>query len=715
MLQLVGASAVALTAEQLCDQLSLRNVRHRDALHARLGELVGTGQLTRARNGEFRVAAGVQPVIGTVLAQRDGCGYLRCEDGSPDIWLSQAEMHSLLDSDRISVRPGGVGPRGQRAATLLEILARGRRSIVGRFETQGAGGFVVEPGRPTRRFLVADSVRHGAKAGQYVKIEITEFPTAEREAEGRVLQVLGDPAEDPAVATDAALEMFGLPGEFPAAVRRAAAAWGDAVRPVDNAGRVDLRQMPLVTIDGADSRDFDDAVYAEPCGDGWRLVVAIADVSHYVTPGDPLDVEAGRRGTSAYFPDRVVPMLPEQLSNGLCSLNPQVDRLGMVCDMLVGADGEVASSRFFRAVIRSRQRLVYEDVQAAHDGVPAATRRLQPVHAEIANLYGVYQCLAAARARRGALDLELPETKIELAASGHIDKISLRHRNDAHRLIEECMIAANVEAARFLRRHRLVTLYRVHAGPTEEKFEVLRLMLQSLGIKVTDAARSRTREFNTILAQLRERPDYGILATAVLRSMAQAVYQPENIGHFGLALSCYAHFTSPIRRYPDLLVHRGIGHVLDKAKSGDFAYPGDRMGDLGRRASEQERRVDEAARFVTARYKCAFVRNRIGEEFAGIVTGVTGFGLFVTLSDLGVDGLVHISSLGRDFFNLQPGGIRLVGARTGQGFALGDSLKVRIVRVDVEEARIDLAVAGIESTGRESRARPARHPARRKP
>jgi ribonuclease R len=465
------------------------------------------------------------------------------------------------------------------------------------------------------------------------------------------------------------------------------------VRASDKSGRVDLRELPLVTIDGADARDFDDAVFTEARGSGWRLVVAIADVSHYVRSHDALDEEAARRGTSAYFPDRVVPMLPEQLSNGLCSLNPGVDRLCMVADMTVDRAGEVSGTRFYRAVMRSHQRLVYEDVQAAHDGERGARQRLRAVLPQLQELYGVYAALLQARERRGALDLELPEVKIELGAHGGIERISLRQRTDAHRLIEECMIAANVQAARFLKRHRLPTLYRVHAGPAEEKFEALRLLLQSLGIKVSDAARSRTRDFNAVLRTLRARPDYPLLATAVLRSMAQAVYQPENIGHFGLALSCYTHFTSPIRRYPDLLVHRGIGHVLDGLAPGRFAYYSLAMAELGERSSARERRADEAARHVEARYKCAWMRDRVGEVLPGVITGVTGFGIFVMLDELAVDGLVHVSSLGRDYFQLQPGGLRLVGERSGREFSLGVRLRVRVVRVDVDQARIDLALA----------------------
>jgi ribonuclease R len=480
---------------------------------------------------------------------------------------------------------------------------------------------------------------------------------------------------------------------------------------------VDLRDTPLVTIDGADSRDFDDAVFAEPADGGWRLLVAIADVSHYVRPGDPLDMEAAHRGTSAYFPDRVVPMLPEQLSNGLCSLNPGVDRLCMVCDMQVTHGGEVRGARFYRAVMRSRQRLVYEDVQAAQDGNADARQKLRGVQPQIENLYGVYDSLARSRARRGALDLELPETKIRLGTHGRIESISLRQRTDAHRLIEECMIAANVQSAKFLQRHHLPTLYRVHAGPDEDKFEVLRQMLQSLGVKVTAQARARSREINSILAGLRERPDYPMLATSVLRTMSQAVYQPANIGHFGLALTTYAHFTSPIRRYPDLLVHRGIGHILDQARPGDFRYDVAGMEMLGKQASERERRADEAARHVESRYKCAYVKDRVGQEASGVVSGITHFGLFITLTELNVDGLVHVTSLRNDYYHLEQGGLRLTGERSGQTYGLGDAVRVRIVRVDVDEARIDLALAdepGSRPAGARREARGPRQRSRRR-
>jgi ribonuclease R len=704
---------VPLTLDALATVLDAGAERSRSLLQKRLRELELDGRVLVNRRGEYCLLAKIDALTGRVSAHRDGFGFLLTEDGSEDVYLSPAEMRQLLDGDRVAVRVAGQGLRGRRAGTVVEILERGKQSVVGRYLRQHGVGYVVEAGRSPRQFVIPEHYRGGAQPDQFVKAEIIAYPGETTEAQGKVVRLLGNPEEDPAVATEAALEMFGLPVEWPAEARRAAAVWGDEVRAGDKRGREDLRSMPLVTIDGADARDFDDAVYAEPDGSGWRLLVAIADVSHYVRPRDALDEEAARRATSTYFPDRVVPMLPERLSNGLCSLNPDVDRLCMVCDMHVGESGDVRGARFYRGVMRSRQRLVYEEVQAARDGDPAALQKLRGVMQQVDHLYGVYAALSRARAHRGALDLELPEAKIELGSHGRISRITLRQRNDAHRLIEECMIAANVEAAKFLARHHLPTLYRVHAGPDEDRFESLRLMLQSLGVKVTDQARARPRELNRILAALRHRPDYGVLATAVLRTMAQAVYQPANIGHFGLALSSYAHFTSPIRRYPDLLVHRGIGHVIDRGKPAAFTYDMTAMEVLGRTSSERERRAEEAARHVEARYKCAYIRDRIGETVPGVVTAVTHFGLFVTLSDLNVDGLVHVTSLRNDYYHLQHGGLRLVGERTGTGFGLGDPVSVRIVRVNVDEAKIDLALAG-EDVAPSHGARPARAGQRRR-
>ncbi len=679
--------------EPLAELLAVRGGRPREALRRRLQELTAGGVLLLNRREEYCLLEKLDAVTtGVVSAHRDGFGFLITDDGGEDVYLPPPEMRQLLDGDRVAVHVSGHGPRGRRAGTVVEVLARGKQAVVGRYVREHGVGYVVEAGRSAKHFIVPDHYRGEARPDQFVKVEIITYPSAVREAQGKVIKVLGNPEEDPAVATEAALEIFGLPTAWAPEVRRAASAWGSEVRAADKAGRRDLRDLPLVTIDGADARDFDDAVFAEAATGGWRLVVAIADVSHYVRHGDALDHEAARRGTSAYFPDRVVPMLPEHLSNGLCSLNPQVDRLCMVCDMQVTRSGEVRSSEFYRAVMCSRQRLVYEEVQAASDGDPAASQRLRAVMPQIRNLYGVFASLARARAKRGALDLELPEARIELGAHGRIERISLRRRNDAHRLIEECMIAANVQAGKFLQHHRLPALFRVHAGPEDEKFDTLRLMLQELGVKVTAQAQQRTHELNQVLAALRDRPDYPMLATAVLRTMTQAVYQPANIGHFGLALPVYTHFTSPIRRYPDLLVHRGIGHLLDHGKPAGFVYDAPAMETLGRISSERERRAEEAARHVEARYKCAYVKGRVGEVVDGVVTGVTHFGLFVTLAELNVDGLVHVTSLRNDYYHMEHGGLRLTGERTGEGFGLGDSVRVRILRVDVDDAKIDLAL-----------------------
>jgi ribonuclease R len=703
---------VPLTLEMLADEFAIQQPRHQDELRNRLTQLITAGRVLANRKGEYCLLRKLDAVSGRVSAHRDGYGFLISDDGAEDVYLAAAEMRQLLDGDRVAVRVDAAGPRGRRSGTVVEILERGKTSVVGRYRREHGVGYVVEGGKSAQHFVVPDHYRGGAQPDQFVKVEIITYPSATREAQGKVIKVLGNPEEDPAVATEAALEIFGLSSVWPAETRRAAAAWGAEVRDSDKAGRVDLRGMPLVTIDGADARDFDDAVFAEPRGSGWRLVVAIADVSHYVRIGDALDAEALRRGTSTYFPDRVVPMLPEQLSNGLCSLNPDVDRLCMVCDMHVAPGGDVSGAEFYRAVMRSKQRLTYDEVQSARDGDPRARGRLRGVVAQVDDLYGVYAALAKARERRSALDLELPETKIELGAHGRIERISLRQRNDAHRLIEECMIAANVEAAAFLRRHHLPTLYRVHAGPDEDKFENLRVMLQTLGMKVTAHARAKPRELNHILATLRDRPDYPMLATAVLRTMAQAVYQPANVGHFGLALGVYAHFTSPIRRYPDLLVHRGIGHLLDRGKPAAFHYDVPAMEALGKLCSERERRAEEAARHVEARYKCAYIKDRIGDVVPGVVSGITHFGLFVTLTDLNVDGLVHVTNLRNDYYHLSDGGLRLTGERSGESFGLGATVTVRILRVDVDEAKIDLA---LEREQQPARANPpsARRPRRR--
>ncbi|MEO7386932.1 MAG: ribonuclease R [Gammaproteobacteria bacterium] len=703
LLDVLRSQGVPLTLPALAATLGITGDRQVVDLRRRLEALSTAGQLLVNRRGEYCLSDKLDVVPGTVTAHRDGFGFLVPDDGSDDVFLPVPEMRSVLDGDRIAVRVAGRGRGGRRAGTVVEILARSRESLVGRYHRDRDLGWVVESGRSPHRFIVTDRDRTGAEHGQLVKLEILEYPGPDHEARGRVAEVLGDP-RDPRVLTDAAIEMFHIPSRWPERALEDARRIGSEVAAADKHGRTDLRDMRLVTIDGEDARDFDDAVYAEPLADGWRLVVAIADVSHYVTPGEAIDAEARRRGTSVYFPDRVVPMLPEELSNELCSLKPHVDRLCMVCDMRLDDRGTVTGSTFYRGVMHSHERLTYNIVDQYRRGEDGAKvpDAVKPV---VDNLYGVYDGLRKAREKRGALDLDLPEIKIQLDSSGAIVGVASRLRNDAHRLIEECMIAANVEAARYLLRHKLTTLYRVHAGPEGDKLEDLRLLFQSLGIPIAETAGTKPKEINRVLQLIRDRPDFTMLATAVLRSMKQAVYHPANNGHFGLALNCYAHFTSPIRRYPDLLVHRGIGHLLDGGKPAAFPVDLPAAEHLGTITSVQERRADEATRYVEARCKCLFMLDQVGATLDGVVTGVTHFGLFVMLRGLLVDGLIHVTSLPSDYYHLESGGRGLKGERTGRAFRLGDDVRVRVVRVDPEEAKIDLTLDG----GAENP--PARRPA----
>ncbi|MCC5794439.1 MAG: ribonuclease R [Chromatiales bacterium] len=685
-------AGVPLTLGQLADAFGLGGEKPRAALRRRLVEMVGSGQLLQNRRNEFCLLEKIEAIAGTVSAHRDGYGFLTPDDGSDDIYLPAHEMNQLLTGDRIAVRLSGAGRAGRRAGTLVEILARGRTTLVGRYRREHGVGFVVEAGRAFHQFIVPDHHRAGAQPGELVQLEILQYPEPGHSPQGRILTVLGPP-EAPGIMTEAAIRIFDLPGGIPEAVEQAAARFGGRVRKDDLAGREDLRQLPLVTIDGEDARDFDDAVFAERDGDGFRLVVAIADVAHYVKDGDVLDREARRRGTSVYFTDRVLPMLPEALSNGLCSLNPAVDRLAIACELRIDGQGKPGRARFFRAVIHSHARLTYDQVDALMRGEKAPRRgplsRLRP---RLEALYEAWGLLHRARQRRGALDLDLPEVKIALDDEGRIASVAPRERNDAHRVIEELMIAANVAAGQLIRRHRLATLYRVHPGPDPDRFEELRLLLQSIGIPVAEHALRSAGELNKALVKLRDRPDAANLSMAVLRSLAQAVYQPANVGHYGLALGIYTHFTSPIRRYPDLLVHRALGHIIDRHKPGAFVYDRAAMEHLGRICSQLERRAEAAARHVEARQKCLYIRDRVGEEMMAVVTSVKHFGLFVTLQDLFVDGLLHVSQLHNDYYRVVDGGLALEGDHERRRYSLGDLVRVRILRVDIDEAQVELAL-----------------------
>jgi ribonuclease R len=586
----------------------------------------------------------------------------------------------------VMARQSGTGRRGRAEGVVVEVLERANLRVVGRLVAEHGICFVVaEDKRISQDVLVPNEGLAGAKPGQVVVAEIIQQPDRHIKPLGRVIEVLGNYA-DPGMEIEIALRKHDLPYEFPAASEALAAKLPKTVRKTDLGGREDLRGLPLVTIDGDHAKDFDDAVFCRSEGKGFRLWVAIADVSHYVRDGDALDIEARARGNSVYFPRRVIPMLPEELSNGLCSLNPQVDRLCMTCELVVDPRGEIKNYRFYLAVMHSQARLTYTMVAAALAGeADAVPRALLP---DLQDLYSLYQVLVKARGRRGAIDFETLETRMEFDDRDKITAIHPVARNDAHRLIEECMLAANVCASEVLQKHEHPALYRIHEGPKPEKLADLREFLREFGLQLGGGDAPRAKDYAKLLANIRGRPDYQLLQTVLLRSLQQAVYSPENVGHFGLAYEAYTHFTSPIRRYPDLLVHRAIKAVL----SGATYDPGG-WAELGQHCSQTERRADEATRDVEAWLKCYYMRGRLGEEFSATISGVAAFGIFVALDEVYVEGMVHVSELGNDYYQFDPARHQLLGERTARRFRLGDRVGVRLVRADLETTRMDFVLA----------------------
>jgi len=679
--------------KSLAGKLSVKGEPRRQALRKRLAAMGRDGQLILNRGGQYCLTSRIHLVTGRVQGHRDGFGFLIPDDGSEDVFLSARQMREVLHGDRVAVRIQSHDRRGRPEGVVAEVLERANLQVVGRYVAQGGVGFLV-PDNPriSQEILIGPRHRGGARPGQIAIAEITEPPGQTTYPVGRIVRVLGE-EDDPGMETLIAIHAHGLPHEWPSAVEREMEQFGARVPASAKSGRVDLRETPLVTIDGADARDFDDAVYCERREGGWRLLVAIADVSHYVRPGTAIDQEARERGTSVYFPNRVIPMLPEGLSNGLCSLNPTVDRLCMVCEMQVSRAGKVTSSRFFRGIMRSAQRFTYEQVAGViQHRDPRLRARFQSRVDDLEALYEVYKVLLKARQRRGAIDFEIPENRLEFDQRGRVADIHERVRNDAHRLIEECMIAANVEAARFLGKARIPTLYRVHEGPDEDKLEELKLFLAAIGVPFNPGTALKPRQLSGVIRQVQDRPDAALIETVMLRSLAQAVYQPGNVGHFGLALPQYAHFTSPIRRYPDLLVHRAIGHLLDGGKPGKFAYGLPQMQALGEHCSRCERRADEATREAMNWLKTEFMQDKLGQEFPGTISGVTQFGAFVQLDTLQVDGLIHVSALGSEYFDLDRARYRLVGSRSGRSFQLGDRVRVKVVRASLEDRKIDFSL-----------------------
>jgi ribonuclease R len=688
LLDFLEKTGKPLKIQQILLNFDLKGQRMRSLLEEQLYKMVSAGQIIENRRGEYCLTAKLDLVAGKVSGHRDGFGFVVRDDRGDDVYLSAREMRPLFDGDRVAIKVIGKDRRGKPEGELVEVLERGVREVAGQFiRERGIGLVIPDNSRIAHRILIAKGESGAARPGQIVVAEILDYPTQVEQATGRVVRVIGDPQQK-GIATDIAIQSHAIPTAWPKAVRQEAGRFGKTVPAAAAKGRIDLREVDLVTIDGADARDFDDAVYCEPSGSGWRLLVAIADVAHYVEIGSALDAQATTRGTSVYFPDRVVPMLPEVLSNGLCSLNPMVDRLCIVCDMRVSADGKVTQSTFAEAVMKSSARLTYTDVDAFLTGKSPGNVP-KGLHKMLRNLHELYTVFAIARQRRGAIELDIPATQFELGKGGEITAIRIVERNDAHRLIEECMIAANVQAAKFLRKHRISGLFRVHAKPDPDRFDELRQYLLTLGFKVPHPEHVEPRQFNQLLRQAAGRPDSASISMAMLRSLTHAEYTPTNIGHFGLSLDAYAHFTSPIRRYPDLLVHRAIRHIIRGGKPGKYAYDASSMERLGTITSAYERRAEEATRDVEAWLKCEYMESRIGQEFDGVITGVTNFGLFVQINEVLIDGLVHVTSLANDYYRYDPASQQLAGERSGEKYRLGETMRVKVQRVDMETRKID--------------------------
>ena len=678
-----------LKVEPIMEAYGLKGQRMRALLIDRLQDMVRAGQILENRRGEFCLTSKLDLVTGKVSGHRDGFGFVMRDDGDPDdIYLSAREMRALFHGDRVAIRIVGDDHRGRSQGELVDVLERGTREIAGQFiKERGIGIVIPDNAKLSHRILIPKEEVANAKHGDMVVAEILDFPTHVEQATGRITTIIGVPGEK-GIATEIAIHAHGIPFKWPKSIGEEVQDFGTDVPESAKQGRTELRDVDLITIDGADARDFDDAVYCKKTKDGWRLLVAIADVAHYVSVGSALDKEAIVRGTSVYFPDRVVPMLPEVLSNGLCSLNPKVDRLCMVCDMRVSSAGKVSKATFFEGVMKSKARLTYSQVSDFLTG-ESKTSVPKELHGSVRDLHDLYTAFAKQRRGRGAIEIDLPQTKFKLNDDGEIDRIEVVPRNDAHRLIEECMIAANVEAAKFLKQHKIPGLYRVHPKPDTEKFNDLRLYLISLGLKVPHPDHVEPRHFTQLIEQVKDRPDSAAITMAMLRSLTHAEYSPANVGHFGLALESYAHFTSPIRRYPDLLVHRAIRHIVRGGKPGHYDYGQKEMERLGAITSAHEKRAEEATRDVEAWLKCQYMEGHLGEEFDGVITGVTNFGLFVQITELMTDGLVHVTSLANDYYKYDAGSQRLVGERSGHSYSLGSEMRIRVQRVDMETRKID--------------------------
>lgn len=741
LLMVLEEAPSPLTHPEVCEVLGETDEDRVEAVRRRLIAMCRDGQLISNRRNQFMPMKKVDLVQGTVMGHRDGFGFVLRDEGD-DVYLSNRQMRKVFHGDKVAVQILGLDRRGRPEGKIVEVLQRNTQQIVGRyFEESGVGILQPDNKRISMEVLIPADGRNGAEHGQFVVANITRQPSPKGLPVGEVIEVLGEHLA-PGMEIDVAIRSHNIPHEWPEEVEAETKKIPDQVKAADKKNRIDLRHLPFVTIDGEDARDFDDAVYCERNKNtgGWRLWVAIADVSHYVKVKSPLDNEAYQRATSVYFPGFVVPMLPEKLSNGLCSLNPHVDRLTMVCEMTISKAGRISGYKFMEGIIHSHARLTYNKVWDMIN--PDADKEIQAQWREhyadvvphVDELYRLFHILREQREVRGAMDFDSVETRIVFDAERKIQEIVPTERHHAHMLIEECMLAANVCAADFFTRYEIPALYRVHKGPSSEKLENLGAFLGEMGLTMPNGRDPAPKDYQTLLSQIEKRPDSHLIQTVLLRSLSQAKYEPENEGHFGLAYKAYTHFTSPIRRYPDLLVHRGIRsvirseqeckHVLraegtkNMAKRTIYPYDLQAMVNMGEHCSMAERRADDATRDVTDFLKCEYIRDKVGEDFEGVISAVTGFGLFVELKNVYVEGLVHVSTLQNDFYQFDAVKHRLIGERTRRSFRLGDNIWVKVVGVDLDDRKVDfeLTTAPVNA-GRSSDSldmpKPARLPRKR--
>ncbi|HAT8774143.1 ribonuclease R [Legionella pneumophila serogroup 1] len=678
-----------MSRSKLFDKLDLSSESQQESLGFRLKAMLRDGQIMQDRRGRFCLLQKINLLRGTVQGHPDGFGFFIPDDGSEDMVLSAKEMRAVMHGDLVLAYQSGLDRRGRPEAKIHEVLEHANTTVVGRFFTDHGVNFVIpDSKRLTQDISIPQEFIGEAKNGQIVLVELIAYPNKRSQAIGRVIHILGEHMA-PGMEIQVAIHAHGIPFEWPDDVLAEVGKIPQQISEEQLKGRTDLRNLPFVTIDGEDAKDFDDAVYCykKPKG-GFQLYVAIADVSHYVAKDSALDQEAARRGNSVYFPGKVVPMLPEALSNGVCSLNPHVDRLCMVAELSISQEGKISRSRFYRAVIHSHARLTYTAVgKWLEQG--KADEKHQALWPMLESLYDLYHVLLDTRKLRGAMDFETTETRIEFDENKKIKCIVPVIRNDAHKLIEECMLAANVATARFLEKAEIPTLYRVHAAPEEDKITALRQFLGELGLSLGGGRKPGPKDFQRTMNMIGDRPEKHLIETVMLRSLKQAQYVESNEGHFGLAYSAYTHFTSPIRRFPDLLIHRAIGHLLDNHPIYEFEYSHEDMNRLGKHSSMTERRADEATREVITWLKCEYMQDKLGQVFKGRISAVTSFGIFVELDEIYVEGLVHVTSLKNDYYTFDSAKHRLIGARGGQVYRLGDKMTVLVARVDLNERKID--------------------------